>query len=122
MDDSTTGQPTAGTAARPSKPINLTAAAEPMPWDQACRMTGVTGPSNGVALDVLGLTPIESARFNDGSRETVYVVVSGFGVLRSDRCETQCTAGDVLFVPRGCPHHFERLDGHINIWSISPAG
>jgi hypothetical protein len=31
----------------------------------------------------------------------------------------ECTAGDVLFVPRGHEHRFERLDGEIRIWRIS---
>jgi mannose-6-phosphate isomerase-like protein (cupin superfamily) len=107
-------------AARPSKPVNLTAASEPIPWEQACGVIGVSGPSEAVALDVHGVTHAENGRFNDGSRETVYVVIAGFGVLRSDDVDMECTAGDVLFVPRGCPHRFERLDGDIKIWSISP--
>jgi mannose-6-phosphate isomerase-like protein (cupin superfamily) len=109
-----------GKAARPSKPVNLTAAAEPMSWEQACKVIGVTGPSERIALDVHGVSHAENGRLNDGSRETVYVVISGFGVLRCDDMDTQCTAGDVLFVPQGCPHRFERLDGDIRIWSISP--
>ncbi|TPM89492.1 hypothetical protein FJ966_29225 [Mesorhizobium sp. B2-1-5] len=107
---------------RPSKPINLTAAAEPMPWSEACKTIGVTGPSELVALDVRGLTHADNGRLNDGSRETVYVVVAGFGVLRCDDAAMECTAGDVIFVPRGCPHRFERLDGEIKIWTISPVG
>jgi hypothetical protein len=27
--------------------------------------------------------------------------------------------GDVLFVPRGFEHQFERLDGEISVWRIS---
>ncbi|MGI4959519.1 MAG: hypothetical protein ACRYGI_18215 [Janthinobacterium lividum] len=30
-----------------------------------------------------------------------------------------CTKDDVLFVPRGHPHYFERLDGNIRLWRIS---
>ena len=111
---------TTGMADRPSRPINLTAASEPMSWEQACKTIGVTGPSEALALDIQGINHAENGRLNDGSRETVYVVISGFGVLRSEDVEMECTAGDVLFVPRGCPHRFERLDGDIRIWSISP--
>jgi mannose-6-phosphate isomerase-like protein (cupin superfamily) len=107
-------------ANRPSRPYNLTAASEPMSWEQACKSIGVTGPSKALALDVHGVSHAEDGRLNDGSRETVYVVISGFGVLRSGDTELECTAGDVLFVPQGCPHRFERLDGDIRIWSISP--
>lgn len=91
-----------------------------MSWEEACKVIRVTGPSEAIALDVHGVTHAENGRLNEGSRETVYVVISGFGLLRSDDGEMECTAGDVLFVPRGCPHRFERLDGDIKIWSISP--
>jgi mannose-6-phosphate isomerase-like protein (cupin superfamily) len=107
-------------ALRPSKPINLTAAVEPMSWEQARNVIGITGPSETIALDVRGLTCTENGRSNEGLCETVYVVISGFGVLRSEDVDMECTAGDVLFVPRGCPHRFERLDGDIRIWRISP--
>jgi hypothetical protein len=107
-------------ALRPSKPINLTAAVEPMSWEQARNVIGITGPSETIALDVRGLTCTENGRLNEGLCETVYVVISGFGVLRSKDVDMECTAGDVLFVPRGCPHRFERLDGDIRIWRISP--
>jgi mannose-6-phosphate isomerase-like protein (cupin superfamily) len=91
-----------------------------MPWKQTCKIIGVTGPSDAIALDVNGVDHAENGRLNDGSHETVYVVISGFGVLCSEDVELECTAGDVLFVPRGFPHRFDRLDGDIRIWSISP--
>jgi mannose-6-phosphate isomerase-like protein (cupin superfamily) len=106
--------------ARPSKPINLTAAAEPMQWAEACKLISVSGPSEVAALEVRGLTNAEKGRQNDGSREALYIVTAGFGVLRCDDVDMECTAGDLLFVPRGCPHRFERLDGEIKIWRISP--
>jgi mannose-6-phosphate isomerase-like protein (cupin superfamily) len=107
-------------ASRPSKPVNLTAAAEPIPWDEACKVIGVSGPSEAAALDIRGLTQAENGRQNDGSREIVYVVIAGFGVLHCDDIDIECTSGDVLFIPRGCAHHFERLDGEIKMWRISP--
>jgi mannose-6-phosphate isomerase-like protein (cupin superfamily) len=92
-----------------------------MAWAEACKLIAVTGPSEAVGLDVRGLTnAAEDGQQNDGSRETVYVVIAGFAVLRCDDIEMACTAGDVVFVPRECPHHFERLDGEIKIWRISP--
>lgn len=107
-------------APRPSNPVNLTAAAEQMPWTDARKSVGVSGPSEAFALDVCALAPADITQQNDGSRETVYVVTAGFGVLRYKIGEMECTAGDVLFVPKGCPHRFERLDGEIEIWRISP--
>ena len=120
MSSSTSEQQIADNAIRPSKPVNLTANVEPMAWEQARKVIGITGPSEAIALDVRGLTCAENGRLNEGLRETVYVVISGFGVLRSDDTDIECTAGDVLFVPQGCAHRFERLDGDIRIWSISP--
>jgi mannose-6-phosphate isomerase-like protein (cupin superfamily) len=110
---------TIGVDKRPSRPRNLTAAAEPLSWAQACRAIGVRGAEDPRSLDVHGLTDAENGQQNDGSHEFVYVVVAGFGVLHFADEQMECTGGDVLFVPRGCPHRFERLDGEIRIWRIS---
>lgn len=114
------GSPDNTKAARPSTPVNLTAASEPMGWEQACSSVFVAGPGETLSLDVRGMTYAENERINDGSHDSVYVVVSGFGLLCSGDTELPCTAGDVLFVPRGCAHRFERLDGDIRIWRIAP--
>jgi mannose-6-phosphate isomerase-like protein (cupin superfamily) len=106
-------------AARPLKPVNLTASAEALPWAEACKTICVSGSSEKTTLDVCGLTFEDSGQHNDGMRETVYVVTAGFGALRWDEEDIECTAGDLLFVPRGCPHHFERSDARIQIWRIS---
>jgi hypothetical protein len=110
---------TGGLGSRPLKPLNLTAAAEPMLWAEACRMISISGPT--AALEVRGLTHAENARQNDGSHEIVYIIVGGFGALQHGDTAIECTSGDVLFVPKGCPHRFERLDGEIKIWRISAA-
>jgi hypothetical protein len=107
------------TVQRLSQPFNLTAAAESMLWSGASHTVGVSGPSETVALEVRGLNSAENGRQNDGSQDIVYVVFAGFGVLRSDDLDLECTAGDVLFVPQGCSHRFERMDGEIRIWRIS---
>jgi mannose-6-phosphate isomerase-like protein (cupin superfamily) len=120
MDASSGRRPIDGMASRPSKPVNLTAAAEPMPWAEACKIIGVSGPGEAVALGVRGLTDAENSQQSDGSHETVYIIIAGFGVLRCNDVDMECTGGDVLFVPKGCPHRFERLDGEIKIWRISP--
>jgi mannose-6-phosphate isomerase-like protein (cupin superfamily) len=108
-------------SARPTKPVNLTAAAEPLSWDQAIRAIGIGGPSEGVALDVQAVSQAENGCRHDGRREVVYVVVAGFGVLRWEDSELEFTAGDVLFVPKGCLHHFDQLDRTVRIWRISPS-
>jgi mannose-6-phosphate isomerase-like protein (cupin superfamily) len=111
-------RPAQGMLKRPTRAVNLTAATGRLSWEQACKMIGVIGPAETIALEVLGIA--ESGGLNDGSRETVYFVVSGFGLLCSEHIETECTVGDVLFVPKGCPHHFQSLDGDIKIWRVSP--
>jgi hypothetical protein len=58
---------------------------------------------------------------SDGIADTVYVIESGYGVLRWGETALECTAGDVLFVPGGQAHRFERLDGTIRVWRISTA-
>ncbi len=55
-------------------------------------------------VDLLTEGPIASTR-----------IISGYGVLRCRDTAMECTAGDVLFVPRGHEHWFERLDGEIRI-------
>jgi len=120
MDFSNNERQVADRAPRPSRPVNLTASSESMSWEQACKAVGISGQSDAIALDVHGVSHAENGRLNDGSRETVYVVISGFGVLCCEDMDLPCTGGDVLFVPRGCPHRFERLDGDIKIWRISP--
>lgn len=114
-------EPSIERASRSLKPVNLTAAAEPVSWAEASRINGLPGPGDGATLEVHALSPAESARRYDGLHDTVYVVAAGFGVLRHGDVAMECTAGDVLFVPKGCPHRFERLDGEIRIWRISPA-
>jgi mannose-6-phosphate isomerase-like protein (cupin superfamily) len=106
---------------RPLSPVNLTEAAEPMSWSQACSLVGVGGPAGAPALEIRGLSHAENGHQNDGSVEAVYIVIAGFGALRFDDEVIECTAGDVLFVPRGRRYHFERMDGEIRMWKISPA-
>lgn len=110
----------AATPSRATMPFNLTAAAEVMTWPEACRVIGVSGPSEAAALDITGVPQSENDQVNEGLQETLYVVVAGYGVLRGDGVELECTAGDLLFVPKGCAHYFERLDGEIKLWRICP--
>ena len=67
----------------------------------------IQGPSSWDAVDHLteNQSPIAPTR-----------IISGYGVLRCRDTAMECTAGDVLFVPRGHEHWFERLDGEIRIW------
>lgn len=44
-------------ASRPLKPVNLTAAAEPVSWAEASRINGLPGPGSGATLQVHVLSP-----------------------------------------------------------------
>ena len=100
-------------------PINLTAAAERLPWSEMGQARCVHSAFKGSALEICGLERVADGHANDGLADTVYVVASGYGVLRCGETALECTAGDVLFVPGGQVHRFERLDGEIRIWRIS---
>ncbi len=100
-------------------PVNLTAIAERL--FLAGREPGLrgAGEAGGCALEVRGLEGVGDGHAIDGLHDTVYVIASGYGVLRWGETEIECTAGDVLFVPGGQAHCFERMDGAIKIWRIS---
>lgn len=106
--------------AQPS-PINLTEAAGHMPWSKVGDALRIRACADNARLEIQGLDHAEDGYPNDGYADTVYVVMSGYGVLRCGDMSLECTDGDVLFVPRGYPHFFERLDGEIRIWRISLA-
>lgn len=102
-------------------PINLTAAAERRPWSEAKRVFDVPPSTDGPSLGIVGLDDVEAGWSSPGVSDTVYVIVSGYGVLHCGDAAMECTMGDVVFVPRGRAHHFERRDGVIRIWRISSA-
>jgi mannose-6-phosphate isomerase-like protein (cupin superfamily) len=79
----------------------------------------IQGQTEGCALEVHGLNRVGEGYASDGLVDTVYVIASGYGVLRWGEMALECTAGDVLFVPGGPAHCFERLDGEIKVWRIS---
>jgi mannose-6-phosphate isomerase-like protein (cupin superfamily) len=81
----------------------------------------VRGASEGNVLEICGLDRAGDGHANDTLTDTVYVIASGFGVLRWGDTALECTAGDVLFVPGGRARCFEHLDGEIKIWRISTA-
>jgi mannose-6-phosphate isomerase-like protein (cupin superfamily) len=103
-------------------PVNLTEAAAGMSWTEACETLRVCHRSQAACVSIQPLGDGEDGRPNDGAFDMIYVVVSGFGVLRCEQKEMECTAGDVLFIPRGHPHRFERMDGEIRIWRIELGG
>jgi mannose-6-phosphate isomerase-like protein (cupin superfamily) len=102
-------------------PINLTEAADRVPWPDVEQALRLSVHCAGAVLEIRGLDHAEHGQRNDGHAHTVYVIVSGYGMLRRGEKVLECTVDDVLFIPSGCPHHCERLDGPIQIWCISLA-
>ena len=102
-------------------PVNLTEAAGRMPWSEVDRTLRVRAHASGATLEIRGLDPVNDGNASDGRSDTIYVIVSGYGVLRYDDKAMECTEGDVLFVPSGYPHQFEQRDGGIKMWRISLA-
>ena len=100
-------------------PINLTAAAERLSWSEVGQVLCVRGASEGSSLEICGLGCAGDGYASDRLADTIYVIASGYGVLRCDDTALECTAGDVLFVPGSRAHRFEPLEGEIRIWRIS---
>jgi mannose-6-phosphate isomerase-like protein (cupin superfamily) len=97
-------------------PVNLTEIAAGMSWRDACKTLSVDYRCHSSGLVIQPLDDSENGIENDGGFSTIYVVISGYSVLHCGEKEIECTDGDVLFVPRGHPHRFERMDGEIKIW------
>lgn len=96
------------------KPLNLTALTEMKNLRELC-----TAGEAGCTLEVCGLEEAGTVQADGLPGDTVYVVASGYGVLHHDGEALECTAGDVIFVPSGQPHRFERLEAGIRVWRIS---
>ena len=113
-------------------PVNLTALAE------ARRLPG-PGPGAWTAGEAAGRTlevrlleactleawgPDRAGEVHPGGMagDAVYVIAAGYGLLRCGEAVLECTAGDVLLVPGGQPHHFEAPEGGIGVWRISATG
>jgi mannose-6-phosphate isomerase-like protein (cupin superfamily) len=107
-------------SSEPHGPINLTQVAEGMSWTDARESLRVCSSSQ---TDSLCIQPLDESdgQLNDGVSDAIYIVIAGYGVLQCGSKEIEYTAGDVLFIPRGHPHRFGRMDGALRIWRISLA-
>jgi mannose-6-phosphate isomerase-like protein (cupin superfamily) len=112
----------AGRDARPSPiqdgSINLTELAAAMTWSDACETLRIWARTETAELAIEPLDEGETGHADDGYSDTVYFINSGYGVLRCHDRDMECTAGDLLFIPRGNPHRFDRMNGDIRIWRI----
>jgi mannose-6-phosphate isomerase-like protein (cupin superfamily) len=107
---------------RQHMPINLTETTDGMSWREACETFRIVSPSQTAGFSIQPIDDGEGGRHNDSIVDIIYVVVSGYGVVRFQEGEMECTVGDVLLIPRGNPHQLERFDGAIRIWMIELTG
>jgi mannose-6-phosphate isomerase-like protein (cupin superfamily) len=101
--------------------VNLTEAAGRLPWDQVDQALRLRARAAGAVLEICGLSHRAEEGPDDGHSDIIYVIISGYGVLRRGEAATEFTGGDLLFVPSGCQHRIERLDGEIRFWRLSLA-
>jgi mannose-6-phosphate isomerase-like protein (cupin superfamily) len=104
---------------RPLGPINLTEAAERTFWSEARWVGRALAGADGLALEIRALDDAEEGCRSPSGCDDVYVVVSGYGVLRCGEEAVEFTASDVLVAPAGTEHRLERLDGAFRLWRIS---
>jgi hypothetical protein len=77
----------------PYHPINLTDASGRMPWSEVGRALRISAHRAGAVLEILGLNQDGQGHPNDGRSDTVYVIVSGYGLLRHGEQALECTGG-----------------------------
>lgn len=51
-------------------------------------------------------------------QDEIYVIASGNAIFNRNSEKTECKQGDVLFVPAGMKHHFERFSEDFATWVI----
>jgi mannose-6-phosphate isomerase-like protein (cupin superfamily) len=99
-------------------PVNLTEIAVGMSWSDARETLRIHRMAQSAGLIIQPLSDSENGQPDASASDTIYLIISGYGTLHCDNNEMDCTTGDVLFIPRGHPHQFERADGEIRIWRI----
>ncbi len=70
------------------------------------------------SLTVEYYAPVEVDYQTPHKQDEIYVIVSGTGILERNGDFVSCKAGDVLFVPAGMEHHFERFSKDFATWVI----
>lgn|SRR5574343_611630 len=70
------------------------------------------------SLTVEYYAPVEVDYQTPHKQDEIYVIASGKGILERNGEYQECKAGDVLFVPAGMEHHFERFSSDFATWVI----
>jgi mannose-6-phosphate isomerase-like protein (cupin superfamily) len=101
----------------PDQPVNLTAAVELAGLLDGRGSTEVlTG--GRLTFGIHGPDGLEAIPERSDA-DTLYVIISGYGVLRcSDGERIEFTAGDVMFVPAGAEHRFDEIGPKFRMWRI----
>ncbi|MXQ12402.1 cupin domain-containing protein [Microvirga makkahensis] len=101
----------------PGQPRNLTADAELAGLTKGHGITQVLTRSH-LAVTIRGTDGLEAIA--EGTEaDIVYVIISGYGVLRCrDGARIEFTAGDVMMVPAGAWHQFEEVSPKFRTWRI----
>ena len=102
-----------------SAPVNLTAAADRLPWAEAERRLRLRALSGEASLEISALGLDGETGPDPGLSDIVYVVIAGYGLLHCAETTLEFTIGDVLFLPRGRPHRIERQDAEVRLWRIA---
>lgn len=57
-------------------------------------------------------------------QDEIYMVISGTGILNCNNKRTNCSQGDILFVPAGTEHNFEGFSNDFCTWAVfsNPVG
>jgi mannose-6-phosphate isomerase-like protein (cupin superfamily) len=100
-------------------PINLTEAADRLPWHEAEQRLRLHAQNGNATLDIRPIGQSGEPPADPGLSDIVYVVIVGYGLLHCAETTLEFTTGDVLFLPRGHPHRIEGLNGEIRLWRIA---
>jgi mannose-6-phosphate isomerase-like protein (cupin superfamily) len=101
----------------PNQSVNLTADAELAGLTKEHGITQVLTRSH-LAVSIHGTDGLEAIA-EVAEADIVYVIISGYGVLRCrDGARIEFTAGDVMMVPSGAVHQFEEVSPKFRTWRI----
>lgn len=73
---------------------------------------------NHGSMSVEYFAPVKIDTQTSHQQDELYVIARGHGHLQRDGELLECKAGDVLFVPAGMEHRFERFTDDFATWVI----
>jgi len=62
--------------------------------------------------------PIGEDRQRPHDKDEIYMVISGKGTLNCDKKLTECSTGDILYVPAFREHRFENFSSDFCTWAV----